>query len=115
LARDHNYAVSQLRNSLVAPLGIPQPEWSNIVKGQPINLDQFFSSLHQIHPVQESVGRLGTTEIAFMKPEPAKHIQTASEWSSSWNLAKRAYKFVFLHRKSELDWYGEYIEDMFAS
>ncbi|KAJ3506837.1 hypothetical protein NMY22_g17117 [Coprinellus aureogranulatus] len=97
--------------SSIAPLS----KWPNIIKGNPINLDQFFSSLHHLHPPKESVGRMGSTEITFTKQDPAKHIQTAGEWTSAWNLASCAYSFVFPHCVNKLREYGDFIDGLFAS
>ncbi|KAF9031321.1 hypothetical protein BJ165DRAFT_1535463 [Panaeolus papilionaceus] len=47
---DIPFVVSQIRLSTIAPAGFPSSEWTNICKGQPVNLDVVLSSLHLVHP-----------------------------------------------------------------
>ncbi|KAF9034569.1 hypothetical protein BJ165DRAFT_1331061, partial [Panaeolus papilionaceus] len=93
----------------------PYSEWSNILKGNPVNLDKVLSSLHRIHPPKESSGRLGDVEISIGQSKPSRRVRTQAEWSSSWNRTIRAYLFIFPHRREELIEYGEWIEQQFES
>src|ERR1700678_2981868 len=98
-----------------SPNGIPSSQWERILKGEAIDLNQFFASLHHVVPDEERTGRLGDTEITFGVSEPKKRISTAAEWSSSWRRASTAISFAFPHRREELLEYGDYIESEFTA
>ena len=98
-----------------SPPGIPSSQWERILKGDAIDLNQIFASLHHTVPDEERTGRLGDAEITFGVSEPKKRISSASEWSSTWRKASKAIAFVFPHRKEELLDYGDYIEAEFAA
>ena len=98
-----------------SPSGIPSSQWERILKGDAIDLNQIFASLHHIVPDEERTGRLGDAEISFGVSEPKKRISSASEWSSTWRKASKAIAFAFPHRKEELLDYGDYIEAEFAA
>ena len=108
--------VSDIRLNGYAP-PFPQSEWGNIIRGLPVSLDNVRSSLHHVNPVRESVARLGDsqTEITFSPSKPSKIIESTSDWHATWTAKTRAYTFVFKHRRDELDAYGEYIMQLFAS
>ncbi|PPR05988.1 hypothetical protein CVT24_004651 [Panaeolus cyanescens] len=114
-ARDIPWVVSQLRLSTVVPPGFPVSEWTNICKGLPVNLDVVLSSLHFVHTPQTHTGHLGSVEVELGKSDPVKKVRTASEWSSAWHSASRAYRFIFEHREEELRQYGDWIEKQFSS
>ena len=80
-----------------SPSGIPSSQWERILKGEAIDLNQVFASLHHVIPDEERTGRLGDTEITFGVTEPKKRISTAAEWSSSWRRASKAISFAFPH------------------
>jgi hypothetical protein len=68
-----------IRCASSAPAGFPSTEWDAIIKGESVNLDTVFSSLHHIHCVDESVGRVGSTEIQFGRPKPAAKVETSGQ------------------------------------
>jgi hypothetical protein len=98
-----------------SPSGIPSSQWERILKGDAIDLNQIFASLHHTVPDEERTGRMGDTEISFGVPEAKKKIHTAAEWSSAWRRASKAIVFAFPHRREELLEYGDYIESEFAA
>jgi hypothetical protein len=98
-----------------SPSGIPSSQWERILKGDAVDLNQIFTSLHYIVPDEERTGRLGETEISFGIAEPKKRISSASEWSAAWRRASKAISFAFPHRRDELFEYGDYIEAEFAA
>ena len=114
-ARDYKVIKQWIQNSWTAPLGFPTSEWDNIIKGQAVNLDAVFSSLHHISAPKENTGRVGSTEISLGQSEPAKRVQTSGEWTSAWNATIKAIKFAFPHQEDELREYGEYIEGHFSA
>ena len=65
------------------PTGIPSSQWERIFKGDAIDLNGIFASLHHIVPDEERTGRLGETKISFGISEPKKKVCTAAEWSSA--------------------------------
>ena len=98
-----------------SPPGIPSSQWERILKGEAVDLNQIFASLHHVVPDEERTGRLGDTEITFGVAEPRKRITTAAEWSAAWRRASKAIGFAFPHRRDELFEYGDYIESEFAA
>ena len=98
-----------------SPTGIPSSQWERILKGEAVDLNQVFASLHHVVPDEERTGRLGDTEISFGVAEPRKRISTAAEWSTAWRRASKAIGFAFPHRREELLEYGDYIESEFAA
>ena len=114
-ARDYKVVKQWIQNSRTVPLGFPSSEWDNIIKGQAVNLDAVFSSLHHISAPKENTGRVGSTEISLGRTEPSKRVQTSGEWTSAWNATVKATKFAFPHRENELREYGDYIEGHFSA
>jgi len=98
-----------------SPSGIPSSQWERIFKGDAVDLNQIYASLHHVVPDEERTGRLGDAEIVFALAETKKRVRTASEWSSAWRRASRAITFAFPHRRDELLEYGDYIEGEFAA
>ena len=98
-----------------SPTGIPSSQWERILKGEAVDLNQVFASLHHVVPDEERTGRLGDTEITFGVAEPRKRVSTAAEWSAAWRRASKAIGFAFPHRREELLEYGDYIESEFAA
>ena len=98
-----------------SPSGIPASQWERILKGEAVDLNQIFASLHNVIPDEERTGRLGDTEISFGVAEAKKRIRTASEWSSAWKRASKAIVFAFPHQQEELSEYGDYIDSEFAA
>jgi hypothetical protein len=104
-----------IRCASSAPAGFPSSEWDALVKGDTVDIDTVFSSLHHIHSIDESVGRVGTTEIQFGRPKPAAKIETSGQWTAAYNLVVKATSFLFPHRYDELRQYGDYIEELFSA
>lgn len=98
-----------------SPPGIPSSQWERIFRGDAVDLNQIYASLHHVIPDEERTGRVGDTEISFALSETKKRVRTASEWSSAWRRASRAITFAFPHRRDELLEYGDYIEGEFAA
>jgi hypothetical protein len=104
-----------IRCASSAPAGFPNTEWDALIKGESINIDTVFSSLHHVHCVDESVGRVGTTEIQFGRPKPAAKVETSGQWTAAFNLIIKATAFIFPHRYDELRQYEDYIEELFSA
>jgi hypothetical protein len=119
LLREFNRDISKakffVRIAPNSPPGIPSSQWERILKGDSVDLNQIFASLHNVVPDEERTGRLGDTEISFGVSEAKKRISTASEWSSAWRKAAKAISFAFPHRREELFDYGDYLESEFAA
>ncbi len=97
------------------PGNFPPSEWTNILRGRPVNLNNVYGNMHVSHPVQENVGNLGGISIRVAQAEPAKRIRSAIEWTASWQRAAQATSVVFPHRNDELRQYGEYISSLFTA
>ena len=104
-----------IRCASSAPAGFPSTEWDALLKGETIDIDTVFSSLHHVHSVDESVGRVGSAEIQFGRPKPAAKIETSGQWTSAFNLVVKATAFLFPHRYDELRQYGDYMEELFSA
>jgi hypothetical protein len=113
--RDIAKAKFCVRVSRKSPPGIPSSQWERILKGETVDLNQVFSSLHHVVVDEERTGRLGSAEITFGVSEPKRRIATAAEWSIAWRKASKAISFAFPHRREELLEYGDYIESEFAA
>ena len=81
-----------------SPAGIPSSQWERILKGESVDLNHIFASLHHVVPDEERTGRLGETEISFGVAEAKKRVSTAAEWSTAWKRASKAIGFTFPHR-----------------
>ncbi|KAF5310458.1 hypothetical protein D9611_012290 [Ephemerocybe angulata] len=112
--RDTDFVIRQAKISAIAP-PFPDSEWTNVIKGLPVNLDTVLSGLWFKRPPQTKYGRLGDTSFEYSSAEPAKKVSNAAQWTAAWNRTKRAYRFVFKHRAEELEQYGDYIERQFSS
>ena len=113
--RDISKAKFYVKIAPNSPTGIPSSQWERIFKGEAVDLNQIFASLHHVVPDEERTGRLGDAEISFGVSEPRKRVSSASEWSTAWRRASRAIGFAFPHRREELLEYGDYIESEFAA
>ena len=113
--RDPTTVKRWIRCAASAPPGFPSSEWDSLIKGESVDLDVVFSSLHHIHSVDEGIGRVGATEIQFGKPKPAAKVETSGQWTSAYNLVVKATAFLFPHRYEELRQYGDYIEELFSA
>ena len=113
--RDHATVKRWIRSASTAPAGFPSTEWDALIKGESVDIDIVFSSLHHVHSIDEGVGRVGTTEIQFGKPKPVAKIETSGQWTSAYNVIVKATAFLFPHRYDELRQYGDYIEELFSA
>jgi hypothetical protein len=104
-----------IRCASSAPAAFPSSEWDALIKGDSVDIDTVFSSLHHIHSIEESVGRVGATEIQFGRPKPAARVETSGQWTAAFNLIVKATTFLFPHRREELQQYGDYIEELFSA
>ena len=104
-----------VRCAASAPAGFPSSEWDSLIKGESVDLDTVFSSLHHIRSVDENIGRVGATEIQFGRPKPAAKVETSGQWTSAFNLVIKATAFLFPHRYDELRQYEDYIEELFSA
>ena len=113
--RDPTTVKRWIRCASSAPAAFPSAEWDTLIKGEAVNIDSVFSSLHHINHVDESVGRVGSTEIQFGRPKPAAKIETSGQWTAAFNLVVKATAFLFPHRYDELRQYGDYMEELFSA
>ena len=84
-----------IRCATSAPAGFPSSEWDALIKGESVDIDTVFSSLHHVNRADESVGRVGATEIQFGRPKPAAKVETSNQWTSAYNLIVKATAFLF--------------------
>ena len=115
IQRDPATVKRWIRCASSAPAGFPSTEWDALIKGESINIDTVFSSLHHVHSVDENIGRVGTTEIQFGRPKPAAKVETSGQWTTAFNLVVKATAFLFPHRYDELKQYEDYIEELFSA
>jgi hypothetical protein len=112
--RDQSAVKRWIKCASTAPAGFPNTEWDALVKGETVDIDTVFSSLHHIHSVDEGIGRVGSTEIQFGHPKPAARIETSGQWTAAFNLVIKAMTFLFPHQYDELREYEDYMEEMFS-
>ena len=119
LLRAYNLDISKakffIRIAPNSPAGIPSSQWERVLKGESVDLNHIFASLHHVVSDEERTGRLGETEISFGVAEAKKRVSTAAEWSTAWKRASKAIGFAFPHRREELSDYGDYMESEFAA
>jgi hypothetical protein len=115
LQRDPITVKRWIRSASIAPAGFPSTEWDALIKGESVNLDTVFSSLHHIHSIDESIGRVGATEIQFGRPKPVAKVETSGQWTAAFNLVIKATTFLFPHRYDELRQYEDYFEELFSA
>ena len=90
-------------------------EWNNILAGKSVNLDVVFTRMYSTVTDTWTIKNLGELELHFGEAKPAKSVETHGNWVIAWRIAFRAIKFIFPHRKRELEEYTEYISSYFAS
>jgi hypothetical protein len=113
--RDPTTVKRWIRCASSAPAGFPSTEWDALIKGETVDINTVFSSLHHIHSIDEGIGRVGSTEIQFGRPKPAAKVETSGQWTSAYNLVVKATAFLFPHRYDELRQYGDYMEELFSA
>ncbi|GLB45155.1 hypothetical protein LshimejAT787_2000600 [Lyophyllum shimeji] len=113
--RDPGWVKRQLIISGIAPPSIPGSEWDAIIRGTAVNLDAVFSSLYHVLPPKEDVGHVGSTEIRFSNPEPAKKVKTAGDWAAAFDEIIEGTAVAFPHRRQELREYSTYIRSQFSA
>ncbi|PPQ83882.1 hypothetical protein CVT26_009369 [Gymnopilus dilepis] len=104
-----------IKTSPSAPQGFPLSQWKRIFRGEPVDLDHVFSSLHRVTIDEERKGKIGESTINLGTSEASKKVKTAADWATAWRRAARATTFAFNHRERELNEYGDYIERHFAA
>jgi hypothetical protein len=112
---DVSQVVIWARDASGCPRNFPESEWGNLFRGNTVNLDAVYSSLNAVRPMSHNVAKLGKLEIFNGEIEPAKHVETAGQWNSAWTETTEATVFAFPHRRSELDEYRRYIQNLFDS
>ena len=113
--RDPTTVKRWIRCASSAPAGFPSTEWDALIKGETIDINTVFSSLHHVHSIDEGIGRVGATEIQFGRPKPIAKVETSGQWTSAYNVIVKATAFLFPHRYDELRQYGDYIEELFSA
>jgi hypothetical protein len=104
-----------VRTAPNAPEGVQSAQWERILKGEPLNLDHFLSSICRTTIDEDRQARLGATQLTFSTSEAKRKIKTYRDWISAWKKASRAIAFAFPHRADELDDYFLHIQTEFDS
>jgi len=115
IQKDLRFAKHEIRRATSTPQTIPESEWKHIFKGEAINLDTIFSSLHHLAPPKENVGHVSTTEISLGKSDLAWKVQMSGDWTVTWHAASKATAYVFPHRTKELHQWGDYMASEFSA
>jgi hypothetical protein len=95
--QDIDTAKRWIRTSGKAPVGFPESEWGNLLRGKTVNLHKMLSEMHIVRPCEENVGHMGNLEFKVPNDEVAKRVKTASDWQSAWTATVKATIFVFPH------------------
>jgi hypothetical protein len=90
-------------------------EWTNVLSGRAVNLDNVFSGSMSTRTDDRSFERLGAIELWYRVTKPSKTVQSSGDWVIAWSYASKAIQFAFPHRARELITYQEYIMSHFAA
>jgi hypothetical protein len=104
-----------VRTAQNAPEGVLSSQWERILKGEPLNLDNFLSSIIRTSIDEDRKARLGTTQLTFSTSEARRKVRTYGDWIAAWRRASRAIAFAFPHRADELEDYFLHIQTEFDS
>ena len=75
ILRDYAAVKRWIRCAASAPAGFPSTEWDALIKGETVDINTVFSSLHHVHSIDESIGCVGSTEIQFGRPKPVAKLK----------------------------------------
>jgi hypothetical protein len=84
-------------------------EWSNVLAGKAVNLDAVFSGMYSTVTDNRAIENIGDLELHFGAAKPAKTVETHGDWVIAWSIVFKATRFAFLHCKTELEGYNDYI------
>lgn len=90
-----------------APANFPPSEWEAILRGEAVNLDVVFQSVHFPRPERTDY------KPRFSYHRDKRHIKTLSDWRSAWGETMKATLFAFPHRGDELRGYESWIMTWF--
>ncbi|RDB15295.1 hypothetical protein Hypma_004712 [Hypsizygus marmoreus] len=96
-------------------LEFPDSEWTNVLSGQAVNLDNVLSGYFSTSNNDEHVEVVGDLEIKFGTVAPTKTVSNGGEWSIAWNRTAKAITTAFPHHGGELAAYAEFIVGLFAA
>ena len=114
-SEDLSGVMSLLRVANNLPEGIPTTQWDQILRGEPVDLNQILSSMHFVQLDEERKGCLGGAEVIFTVAEAKRQVKSGSDWSSAFRRMSKAVTFLFPHRRDELYEYAEHIEGLFSA
>ncbi|TFK38311.1 hypothetical protein BDQ12DRAFT_666497 [Crucibulum laeve] len=95
------FAKTHLLNSAHCPQ-FPDSEWTNILSGHAVDLDQVLSSSYTISHNTHQTKSFGSVELIIGTAKPTKTVNTHGKWVIAWNQTIDALLFAFPHRVSEL-------------
>jgi len=93
----------------------PDSEWNNVLAGKAVNLDIVFLGMYSTVTDNRAIENIGNLKLYFRAAKPAKAVETHGDWVIAWRTVYKAMRFIFPHRKSELNEYNNYIMSYFAS
>ena len=67
-----------------APEGIQASQWEQILRGEPLNLDHFLSSIVCTAIDEDRKAHLGETQLTFSTSEAKRKVRTSSDWATAW-------------------------------
>jgi hypothetical protein len=108
-----------LRFSIINSADCPEfpfSEWTNIIAGKAISLDQVLSAMYTTISDNRSTHKVGGIEIVSeAAAQPTKIVRSHGEWAAAWQKAQAAYIYVMPHRAEELRKYGDHISQLFSA
>ncbi|TFK33546.1 hypothetical protein BDQ12DRAFT_615005 [Crucibulum laeve] len=111
---DVKFAKTHLLNSARCPQ-FPDSEWTNILSGRAVDLDQVLSSGYTISHDTHQTESFGSVKLIIGTTKPAKTVDTHGKWVIAWNQTINALLFTFPHRASKLRKYTRHINQLFSS
>jgi hypothetical protein len=89
------------------PDRIPSSQWDCILRGESVNLNQVFSSMHFVQLNNERKGCMRDSKIIFAVSESKCQIWTGAEWSAAFCRLAKGVTFLFPHQDDEFKEYTE--------
>jgi hypothetical protein len=114
-SRNYKVSESKVLTATSRPF-FPSSEWKKIVRGQSVDLDIVYSAsstqagestVH--HFIAEDV----QLEFQGTKPSDIKKIADCGQWNSAFRSLRRAYLFLMPWRERELDFWNEFMQQLF--
>ncbi|KAJ7209801.1 hypothetical protein GGX14DRAFT_453179, partial [Mycena pura] len=111
---DIKEALRLLSVSLGKP-SLPETLWKDILLDRFVDLDVIVANRFATEPDEPHRLLLGDHQLEIKKSKVVSRVSNHGEWILAFRTYERAVNFAFKYRRDELETYGNYIQDLFAS